>query len=86
MNSHGLTICLNVHPMECAMSDLPAQVLCELRDLIREKFPLRILGGKTEAAMLVARIDAADKSAVPVFYGISDLHDEIGAAREWQGR
>jgi len=35
---------------------------------------------------LHARIDAANKSAVPVFYGISDLSDAINAARAWKER
>ncbi len=59
-----------------------SSTIASAREVIGQLLPAaeKVLEG------LHARIDAAENSAVPVFYGISDLHDAIGAAREWKGR
>lgn len=59
-----------------------AATIASAREVIEQLLPAaeKVLEG------LHARIDAAENSAVPVFYGISDLHDAIGATREWKGR
>ncbi len=59
-----------------------SSTIASAREVIEQLLPAaeKVLEG------LHARIDAAENSAVPVFYGISDLHDAIGAARDWKGR
>lgn len=69
---------------EDAKAALTAQssTIASAREVIEQLLPAaeKVLEG------LHARIDAADNSAVPVFYGISDLSDAINAARDWKGR
>lgn len=52
-----------------------SSTIASAREVIEQLLPAaeKVLEG------LHARIDAAENSAVPVFYGISDLHDAIGA-------
>lgn len=71
-------------PVKQAVAALRSQssTIASAREVIEQLLPAaeKVLEG------LHARIDAAENSAVPVFYGISDLYDALRAARDWKGR
>lgn len=68
----------SVHP--CAL-DKKTDPQAEANARLIAAAPDLYEAGAKVLAGLLARIDAADRSAVPVFDGIADLHDALNKAR-----